>query len=808
VIEPDRLFSAVTGSRVGDIGVISELLPADPDWLGPFRVTARLGAGGMGQVFLCQSAGGRPVAVKMIRAELAVDPEFRVRFQREVAAARKVSGLYTALLIDADADGPVPWLATAYVNGPSLSEAVRHKGPLPASSVLALAAGLAEGIAAIHAAGVVHRDLKPSNVLLAEDGPRVIDFGISRAAETTSLTEAGFIIGSAGFMAPEQATGHRVGPPSDIFSLGSVLVFAATGTGPFGTGGTAALVYRVVHGEPELAGVPAPVRELASRCLAKDPADRPTAADLLAQIGATPPMPGWIPASMASPLAPSWAVSVLTDGMVISAAEASVGTVISGDAAISAAMAPTRADDGAVAKGESTTRSAPRIAGPEGPPMGGEPGPASPPGGGLSAESRDEAERSRRPFSRRSLLTAAALVTGAGAAAGIAELLTQHPAGKILASGAATGTASPTVSVSSRSTPAAARITGQTRASEPSPSVPVPKPVLRWQQSLGATAGIFSGSNGGGAAAGLALSDGVVFAAAGSQLYAMSTDTGSRQWAFPADATIAGAPVAVSGTVYVASGDAVYAVDTRSGQQQQVYQAGGTVSDSPSVTGSVLYVGGDSVLSALPLGGGPALWTYDASNAILFGPVVSAGVAYVVAGSDTMTAVSLQAVSTATGRARWTIPLASAGARPAVAGDLVYQAGGDLYADVQAFEVATGQQRWRYHTGGVIYSVPGMAQDTVFFGSEDRNFYAVNADTAAFRWQRTTGGYNYSSPATADGAVYFGSLDQYVYSLDALTGAVRWKYLTNGQITAGPAVAGGVVYARTAAGEIYAIGQS
>jgi outer membrane protein assembly factor BamB len=792
--------------------VISELLPGDPAWLGPFRVTARLGAGGMGQVFLCQSAGGRPVAVKMIRAELAVDPEFRARFRREVAAARKVSGLYTALLIDADVDSPIPWLATAYVNGPSLSEAVRHKGPLPASSVLALAAGLAEGIAAIHAAGVVHRDLKPSNVLLAEDGPRVIDFGISHAAETTSLTEAGFIIGSAGFMSPEQATGHRVGPPSDIFNLGSVLVFAATGTGPFGTGATAALVYRVVHGEPELAGVPAPVRELASRCLAKDPAERPTAADILAQIGATQPTPGWIPVSMSLPLGPSGAVSVLPDGTVFSAAMTPPQAQAQPTAIAARANAgPQRGtgltwtDGGTAAADQSSTRSVPRIAGPGIPPPGGEPGPLSAPGAGLPAKSRDEqqADRSRRPFSRRSLLTAAALVTGAGAAAGIAELLTQHPAGKVLASGAASGTARPAASVSSRSTPAAIRTTRQ-----PGPSAPVPKPVLRWRQSLGAAAGIFSASNGGGATAGLALSDGVVFAAAGSQLYAMSADTGNRQWAFPAGATIAGAPVAVSGTVYAASGDAVYAVDTRSGQQQQVYQAGGSVLDRPSVTGTVLYVGGGSVLSALPLSGGPALWTYDTSNAILFGPVVSAGVAYVVAGSDTLTAVSLHAVSTATGSARWIVPLASASARPAVAGDLVYQAAGDLYADVQAFEVATGKQRWRYHTGGVIYSVPAVAEDTVFFGSEDRNFYAVNAGTSAARWERTTGGYNYSSPATVGGAVYFGSLDQYVYSLDALTGAVRWKYLTNGQITAGPTVAGGVVYARTAAGEIYAIGQS
>ena len=161
----------------------------------------------MGQVFLGLSMGGRLVAVKVVRAELAADPEFRARFRREIAAARKVSGLFTAAVVDAETDGSVPWLATAYVGGPSLSQAVMEHGPLPAGSMLALAAGLAESLTAIHAAGVVHRDLKPSNVLLAEDGPRVIDFGISRAAEVTSMTRAGFVMGSPGYMSPEQAEG-------------------------------------------------------------------------------------------------------------------------------------------------------------------------------------------------------------------------------------------------------------------------------------------------------------------------------------------------------------------------------------------------------------------------------------------------------------------------------------------------------------------------------------------------------------------------------------------------------------------------
>src|SRR6059058_645971 len=248
----------------------------------------------MGRVYLARSPGGRMVAVKVIRANLAEDAGFRARFAREVSAARKVGGLFTA-----DVEGPVPWLVTAYVPGNSLSDAVERQGPLPEASVLALAAGLAEGLIAIHAAGVIHRDLKPSNVLLAQDGPRIIDFGISSAAGATSLTGTGFMIGSPGFMSPEQAEGLTVGPASDIFSLAGVLIYAARGEGPFGSGDTAALLYRVVHGKPNTDSVPDNLRPLIKRSLSRDAKRRPGATEFLSELSAAYPsaadLTDWLP---------------------------------------------------------------------------------------------------------------------------------------------------------------------------------------------------------------------------------------------------------------------------------------------------------------------------------------------------------------------------------------------------------------------------------------------------------------------------------------------------------------------------------
>ncbi|MCK9896995.1 serine/threonine-protein kinase [Frankia sp. AgB32] len=260
---------------------MQDLEAGDPTTVGPYTLRARLGEGGMGRVFLAHSPSGRLTAVKLIRPELAGDGVFRDRFRREVTAARMVSGAFTAPVVDADPDATTPWLATQYVPGPSLHEAVAQAGPFAPEVLRRLGAGILEALVAVHRVGLVHRDLKPSNVLLATDGPRLIDFGIARAADHTELTRSGDIVGTAAYMSPEQANGAEAGPASDVFAVGAVLVFAATGRGPFGRGTPAAVLYRVVHGEPDLAGVPADLHGTLRSCLAKDPDERPEPAALL-----------------------------------------------------------------------------------------------------------------------------------------------------------------------------------------------------------------------------------------------------------------------------------------------------------------------------------------------------------------------------------------------------------------------------------------------------------------------------------------------------------------------------------------------
>lgn len=288
---------------------MEQLAPGDPRRIGAYRLIARLGAGGMGQVYLARSDRGRTVAVKLVRPELAAQESFRTRFRHEVNAARRVGGEWTAPVLDADTEAAVPWVATGYVAGPALSDVVnRVHGPLPERSVRILGRGLAHALHSVHGAGLVHRDLKPSNILITIDGPRVIDFGIARALEASAdagITRTGAVVGSPGYMAPEQVRGLRLTPAADVFCLGTILMFAATGRLPFGPADSAghAVMFRIAEEEPDLAGLPGGLLELVRDCLRKDPEGRPVPAEIVARttaIGAD--HEPWLPGALVAEL--------------------------------------------------------------------------------------------------------------------------------------------------------------------------------------------------------------------------------------------------------------------------------------------------------------------------------------------------------------------------------------------------------------------------------------------------------------------------------------------------------------------------
>ncbi|MGI5349866.1 serine/threonine-protein kinase [Streptomyces sp. CA-250714] len=423
---------------------MTDLTPEDPVGIGGYRLLRRLGAGGMGRVYLGRSAGGRTVAVKLVKAELAADPLFRTRFRMEVAAARRVAERWTAPVLDADTEADTPWVATGYVAGPSLEQVIsagragspaqaarQGHGPLPPGSVRVLAYGLASALLDIHGAGLVHRDLKPSNVLLTIDGPRVIDFGIARALDevpTSTLTSTGMVVGSPGYMAPEQITGGQLSAASDVFSLGAVLGYAATGQPPFGLtgggGGVHAVMFRIASEEPDLAGFgtdpadeeAAGLRELILDCLAKDPAARPAPEEVVARVqpvsvGAS--APPWLPAGLLAELGREAVRLLDTDTPPQGSGKPDGGGTAEPGAVGAAAAAPgsgsTSGSGSGSPSGSGSGSAATFAGGPEAPTSVVPPSSAAPAGSGR--------RRTRR--SRRTLLAAAAAVVlvGAGVAA-------------------------------------------------------------------------------------------------------------------------------------------------------------------------------------------------------------------------------------------------------------------------------------------------------------------------------------------------------------------------------------------------------
>ena len=802
------------------------LAAGDPWQVGAYRLRARLGSGGMGQVFLGYSPAGRAVAVKVIHPELAKDPMFRTRFRREVAAAKAVSGAYTAPVTAAGPDDDPPWLATAFVPGPSLAGVIAAAGPLPEPSVWKLTAGLVEALQAVHAAGLVHRDLKPANVLLATDGPRVIDFGISAAFEGTRMTSTGLIIGTPSFMSPEQAEGARVGPESDVFSLGCVIVFAATGAGPFGDGQLASVLYRVVHTQPALDGVPRGLREVAAACLAKVPADRPTLAWLVdavaaglepdASTGLTSFWPMAVTRLIGSyqdqlstemPPAPSVAETVAPQSA--SAAQAA------GAAPPPATMAAPRAGAASGGPGPLTVGAAELAIGP----------------GALTVGAADLGLRTGCGWAPPGAVTPS---PGLAASPGLATQPPASAAGSAAPAGQA-GEAGPagayagpiygTYGMPAPGSPAAFPDGYRTAVQSQFPVLPGdlagrpgPKDGVTRRRLLVAL-GLTAAAGAGGAAWELTRgskpgnlagnkSAGRKPAArpahhAGTQQTPSpgAVASGKKVWSFGTGNIIESPVVVANGVVYFGSTDNnVYAVNAHNGDRVWSYGAGDAVQTGIAVAGGAVYASSfEGDLFSLDASSGTKIWSYPAQSVSAASVAVADGTVY----TSGLGAI-IVALSVSNGTKKWDLGQDGEGMRGiALAGHVVYlgTSGGDVYA----LHGGGGKVIWSFPANGEITSGVAFADGVVYAGSFGQSIYALNASNGRQAWTYQTGGQVASGIAVANGIVYAASDDGNIYALSTSGGKVVWKLRTSGQVQSGIAVANGTVYAGDSSGNLYAV---
>jgi outer membrane protein assembly factor BamB len=733
--------------------MMEPLQPGDPRVAGPFRLRARLGAGGMGRVFLGYSPAGRAVAVKVCHPEFAADPAFVHRFALEVAAARAVNGLFTAQVIDAGPRDDPPWLATSYVPGPSLLEAVGTYGPLPEPAVWRLTAGLAEALAAVHARGLIHRDLKPTNVLLAADGPRVIDFGVARALDGTSLTATGITFGTPSYMSPEQAQGRPAGPASDVFALGSTLCFAAAGGPPFGDGDPPAVLDRVVRAAPALGAVPEGLRGLIAACLAKDPATRPGLPAILRACQARAPQPGDPGYGSAS----FW--------------PAQVSALIAAHQAGPDGAAPAREADGEPASGARHRRARGTR-----PPAGLLPDGLLPDGllpDGLPPDGRSpdgrlpEAGRTGRAqtgpwpraVTRRRALGGLAVVSAAGlGTAGWA--LTRSGTGKPAAAAApgrllwARDTGGP---VSSGAAIAGGVVYIGGADGVHALDAASGRPVKKTYPAGGAVQGAVT------------VAGGTLFAGCDDNLvYAWSIASGGSSWRHSTGGPVTGKPAVVKGTVYVGSDDHhVYALDAGTGKVNWHSPTGGAVRSSPVPTvvtfNDFIYVGSDDgYLYALDAQTGKRGWRFRTSGAVRSGPFTDSG-ATVYVGNEH--GDLYEADDEVASDPLWTFP-----AGGAIAGTPVSDGTSTLYAGsansyVHAVSLSNGGPIWAYRAGRPVLSGPALAGGILYVGSDDGYLHAINVTTGKLAWRYRAGGAIRSQILVADGVIYFGSLDHRVYAL-------------------------------------------
>ncbi|GAA3372598.1 serine/threonine-protein kinase [Streptomyces sannanensis] len=778
---------------------MEQLTQHDPRRIGPFEVLGRLGAGGMGLVYLARSASGRRVAIKTVRTELAEDQLFRVRFTREVEAARAVSGFYTAAVVDADPRAAVPWLATAYVPAPSLEEIVTECGPLPAPAVRWLAAGIAEALQSIHGAGLVHRDLKPSNVLVVEDGPRVIDFGIASGVSSTRLTMTNVAVGTPAYMSPEQAKDSRsVRGASDVFSLGSTLVFAATGHPPFHGANPVETVFMLLREGPDLEGLPDELRPLIESCMQMDFALRPSPEDLQAQL----------------------APHLFGSG--------------SDDSGTASAWLPPRATGlidqrrGGLRPAASAPNAPVQPAPPSTPPRPSYQPQAAP----AEPQSASDANAGAWPPGGTVRLHGAKVPIGPGLRVAEARSAVVPDAGP------ATGWIRPPAGVNGDA-PA-----GATAAH----SAPVPQPAHapdaapgRWRpwrfrmsndvwgtpvvsgdllyvtsfevHALDVATGRrqFKTRD---VAWSMAVDGGRIHASDGPTLYALDATDGSERWRLPTEAWVYSLK-ADRGTVVTGTrGGGVQAWEAANGEK--LWEISGAQTDfetpeaGPAVYDDTVYVWKDARLRALDARTGTERWSYPVGDAASCGGVpvrvapAQDGNVYISAGTRVL------AVDNAGGHVGWHFEAPAVFLSPpafvpgaAVTGGGVYLA--DYLGTVYALDATTGQDRWRIATESRQSIEPVLvAGGNVHVGSGSA-LYTLDAVTGTPKWRFAAGGDVVGAPVVADGRLHFGSTDHHLYTVDASGGQLRWKLATGGEITGSPVAKAGVVYACSKDRCVYAL---
>ncbi|MFI0907138.1 PQQ-binding-like beta-propeller repeat protein [Streptomyces sioyaensis] len=805
---------------------LKQLTQHDPRRIGPFEVLGRLGAGGMGLVYLARSASGRRVAIKTVRTELAEDQLFRVRFTREVEAARAVSGFYTAAVVDADPRAAVPWLATAYVPAPSLEEIVNECGPLPAQAVRWLAAGIAEALQSIHGAGLVHRDLKPSNVLVVEDGPRVIDFGIASGVSNTRLTMTNVAVGTPAYMSPEQARDSRsVTGASDVFSLGSTLVFAATGHAPFHGANPVETVFMLLREGPDLAGLPDELRPLMESCMQMEAGQRPSPADLQSQLAPHLFGSGSDDSGTASAWLPPGAVALI-EGRRGGRSAVPANGQRAGSGRTAGRPAPAAPPAPPASPPMPAAQPVPGPPRPESAPVGAESGWGGQVGAGPGAH-RVSDPRGAHPGPMPQ-----AAVLGPDAPARVTPVSAAPPAGALSAA-PADGAAGPV------------RLGGSPSPIGPGPRADSPGPQPRgqagaatnWVRPPGApTAGVPPQGQAGGAAAGEGPGRGE--AAPPAPPEAPPAEPGRwRPWRFRMSNDVWGTPAVADDLLYVTSFE-VHALDVASGRRKfktrdvawAMAVADGRIhaSDGPSLyaldagdgsdrwrlntegwvyalevdRGTVVTTTRGGGIQAWEAGTGELLWEaggvqtdFESAEA---GPVVHDGTVYVWADAR------LKALEARTGAERWSYPIGDAAACGGVPMRLLPASDGAVYVvagtRVLALDSARGDVRWHFEAPAVFLSPPAFAPGPavtgggVYLADYLGTVYALDAADGRDRWRIATEARQSGEPVlVAHGAVHLGS-GKALYTLDAVTGTPRWRFQAGAEVVGAPVVAEGRVH--------------